>query len=205
MNVIQEKARDYGQTLTIACIHSTTPHHTTPHHTTNGGRAVYGNKNTRTESRTKPAEGVRGLQPLDAATFAQYLEEAEMEDRITLLADGEPVPCTFGFGPAAPLEYSGAIVATEPARAEAPLTNAADLRRKLALMVRKPGEIANGANRAAKTGVVAVIVVHSEPGDTPLIPGDPDKKYKGSVPVLGVSASVGERLAAAAEGCLRIL
>jgi hypothetical protein len=137
--------------------------------------------------------------------YAEELQRWEALPRITLLADGEPVPCTFGFGPAKPLEYSGAIVATEPARAEAPLTNAADLRRKLALMVRKPGEIANGANRAAKTGVVAVIVVHSEPGDMPLIPGDPDKKYKGRVPVLGVSASVGERLGAAEECCLRVV
>jgi hypothetical protein len=29
MNMIQEKERDSGRTLTIACIHSTTPHHTT--------------------------------------------------------------------------------------------------------------------------------------------------------------------------------
>ena len=50
-----------------------------------------------------------------------------------------------------------------------------------------------------------MIVVNNEPGDVPCTPGDPDNKYRGSVPVLGVSASVGERLAAAAEGCLRIL
>lgn len=54
------------------------------------------------------------------------------------------------------------------------------------------------------TGAVALIVVNNEPGDTPCTPGAPGE-YRGSVPVLGVSASVGERLAAAAECCLRIL
>ena len=34
---------------------------------------------------------------------------------------------------------------------------------------------------------------------------DPNNEYKGSVPVLGVSASVGERLVAAAECCLRVV
>jgi hypothetical protein len=172
---------------------------------THGGEALYGNMNTRTESRTKPAEGVCTVQPVDAATFAEYLKKAEMEDRITLLADGEPVRCAFGFGPAAPLEYSGAIVAADPARAEAPLTNAADLRGKLALTVRGECAFAEKADRAAEAGAVAVIVVNSEPGDVPITPGDADNVYRGSVPVLGVSASVGERLAAAEECCLRVV
>eukprot|EP01046_Picozoa_sp_COSAG06_P007897 COSAG06_NODE_394_length_16313_cov_11.756568_6_plen_897_part_00 len=171
---------------------------------THGGEALYGNVNTMMDSRTKPAEGVWEVDPLDAATFAQYLKKAEMEDRITLLADGKPVPCTFGFGPAAPLEYSGAIVATDPARAEAPLTNAAGLRGKLALTVRGECAFAEKAERAAEAGAVAVIVVNSEPGDVTCAPGDPDNKYRGSVPVLGVSAGVGERLGAAAECCLHI-
>ena len=44
---------------------------------THGGEALYGNMNTRTESRTTPAEGVRNVQPMDAATFARYLSGAE--------------------------------------------------------------------------------------------------------------------------------
>ena len=140
-----------------------------------------------------------------AEALQQWEMAAEMQGRITLLADGEPVPCTFGFGPAAPLEYSGAIVATDPARAEAPLTNAADLRGKLALTVRGECAFAEKADRAAEAGAVAVIVVNSEPGDVPVKPGDADNVYKGSVPVLGVSASVGERLVAAAECCLRVV
>jgi hypothetical protein len=172
---------------------------------THGGEALYGNMNTHTESRTKPAEGVCSVELVDAAAFAQYLEKAEMEGRITLLADGEPVRCTFGFGPAAPLEYSGTIVATDPARAEAPLANAADLRGKLALTARGECVFTEKADRAAEAGAVALIVVNNEPGDVPCGPGDPDNKYKGSVPVLGVSASVGERLVAAAECCLRVV
>ena len=44
---------------------------------THGGEALYGNMNTGTVSRTKPAEGVCNVQPVDAATFAQYLDMAE--------------------------------------------------------------------------------------------------------------------------------
>ena len=103
------------------------------------------------------------------------------------------------------MEYSGAIVATDPARAEAPLANAAGLRSKLALTVRGECAFTGKAERAAEAGAVALIVVNNEPGDVPISPADPDNMYKGSVPVLGVSASVGERLAAAAECCLRIV
>ena len=97
------------------------------------------------------------------------------------------------------MEYSGAVVATDPARAEAALTNVADLRSKLALTVRGECAFTEKADRAAEAGAVALIVVNNKPGDVPCNPAAPGEY--GSVPVLGVSASVGARLAAAAEGC----
>eukprot|EP01046_Picozoa_sp_COSAG06_P017023 COSAG06_NODE_1143_length_10539_cov_13.369923_5_plen_257_part_00 len=172
---------------------------------TNGGRRYYWRNAPFQSSLQAPAEGAKKVQAEDDDEFEKGLKKAEMKDRITLLADGEPVRCRFGFGPAAPLEYSGAIVATDPARAEAPLANAADLRGKLALTVRGECVFTEKADRAAEAGAVAVIVVNNEPGDVPCTPGDRDNQYRGSVPVFGVSASVGERLGAAAECCLRVV
>eukprot|EP01045_Picozoa_sp_COSAG04_P031893 COSAG04_NODE_6069_length_1417_cov_2.070561_1_plen_459_part_01 len=93
--------------------------------------------------------------------------------RVSLLSNGKALDFCFGFGPAVSADYCGAIVAAEPRCADSPLTNAAAVRGKLALMHSEPGQIASGANRLAMAGAVAVLVVDNKlPSNEPLAPSD---------------------------------
>ena len=78
--------------------------------------------------------------------------EGTVSTQISLLADGQEVSFSHGFGPEVEQGYSGAIFATEPRCAESDLTNAEALSGKLALTHRGECSFAEKANRAAETG-----------------------------------------------------
>eukprot|EP01045_Picozoa_sp_COSAG04_P007421 COSAG04_NODE_388_length_15249_cov_7.616502_4_plen_3423_part_00 len=164
----------------------------------------------------KVADGRVGVVVDDAATEGYRADQVQLRladgsttdhvalDALTAL-DGVKMQVAFeddsaaahryGFGPVAPLTYSGDVVATEPRSADATLTNAAQLRGKVALAHRGQCSFADKATRMAEAGALVAIVVNDAPGKV-LKPGDPKSAYEGGIPLIGVSKEVGAKLMA---------
>jgi hypothetical protein len=126
-----------------------------------------------------------------SSTFDVDKEKSEMK----LIVDGEAMEFQFGFGP--PNRYSGAVVGTQPPKAETELTNAHQLSGAFAVAHRGGSTFTNKMLLAQAAGAVGLIIVNDDDDlsfkPNP-VPTDGCPTGVGDIPVLLIRSGDSDRL-----------